>query len=71
MQTTSAERGQNVMMLAFCNAAGGYIPPIFLFSLKKENPRRVGIYPFKDFLPDNLRFIPSIVTELPPGSTIH
>jgi hypothetical protein len=71
MQTTSAERGQNVTMLAFCNAAGGYIPPIFLFSLKKENPRRVGIYPFKDFLLDNLRFIPSIVTELSPGSTIH
>lgn len=39
MQTTSAERGQNVTMLAFCNAAGGYIPPIFLFPLKKENTK--------------------------------
>ena len=37
MQTTSAERGQNVTMLAFCNAAGGYILQIFLHSLKKEN----------------------------------
>ena len=37
MQTTSAERRQNVTMLAFCNAAGGYIPPIFLYPLKKEN----------------------------------
>lgn len=26
-------------MLGFCNAAGGYIPQIFLFPLKKENPK--------------------------------
>jgi hypothetical protein len=31
---------------------------------------KTGIHPFKEFLPDDIRFIPSIVTELPPGSKI-
>ncbi|KZS07352.1 Uncharacterized protein APZ42_028912 [Daphnia magna] len=29
---------------------------------------KTGIYPFKEFLPDDVRFIPSIVTELPPAA---
>lgn len=39
MQTTSSERGQNVTMLAFCNSAGGLIPPIFLHPLKNFHPK--------------------------------
>jgi hypothetical protein len=36
-QKTSAERGSNVTMLAFVNAAGGTTPPVFVFPRKKPN----------------------------------
>lgn len=39
-QTVSAERGVNVTMLAFVNAVGGTIPPVFVFPRKKKpNPQ--------------------------------
>jgi hypothetical protein len=41
MQTTSAEKGQNVTMLAFCNAAGGYIPPISPEKRKSKKFKRL------------------------------
>ncbi|XP_045028993.1 MFS-type transporter clz9-like [Daphnia magna] len=37
-QTVSAERGTNVTMLAFVNAAGGSVPPVFIFPRKKLLP---------------------------------
>ena len=38
-QTTGAERGTNVTMVGFGNAAGGTIPPAYVFPLRKVNPR--------------------------------
>ncbi|EFX68864.1 hypothetical protein DAPPUDRAFT_114200 [Daphnia pulex] len=37
-QTVSAERGVNVTMLAFVNAAGGCVPPVFVFPRKQVYP---------------------------------
>ncbi|EFX66103.1 hypothetical protein DAPPUDRAFT_332529 [Daphnia pulex] len=37
-QTVSAERGTNVTILAFVNAACGYVPPVFIFPRKKVLP---------------------------------
>ncbi|KZS03448.1 Uncharacterized protein APZ42_033824 [Daphnia magna] len=37
-QTVSAERGENITMLAFVSASGSTIPPIFVFPRKKPNP---------------------------------
>ncbi|XP_032790742.2 uncharacterized protein LOC116927786 [Daphnia magna] len=37
-QTVSAERGVNVTMLAFINAGGGWVPPVFVFPWKKVAP---------------------------------
>ena len=34
---TSAERGTLVSMLCACNAAGGYLPPMFIFPRKRMN----------------------------------
>ncbi|XP_045023063.1 MFS-type transporter clz9 [Daphnia magna] len=36
-QTTGAERGTNVSMICFGNAAGGFIPPAYVFPLKNVN----------------------------------
>ncbi|XP_032779278.2 MFS-type transporter clz9 [Daphnia magna] len=36
-QTTGAERGTNVCMICFGNAAGGFIPPAYVFPLKNVN----------------------------------
>jgi len=35
-QTVSAEHGVNVTMLAFVNAVGATIPPVFVFPRKKK-----------------------------------
>ncbi|XP_045029384.1 uncharacterized protein LOC116918404 [Daphnia magna] len=37
-QTVSAERGENVTMLAFISAEGKSIPPVFIFPRKKLKP---------------------------------
>lgn len=37
-QTVSAERGENVTMLAFTSADGKSIPPVFIFPRKKLKP---------------------------------
>ena len=34
---TSAERGTLVSMLCACNAADGYLPPMFIFPRKRMN----------------------------------
>ncbi|KZS06196.1 Uncharacterized protein APZ42_030403 [Daphnia magna] len=36
-QTVSAERGVNVTLLDFINAAGGFLSPVFVFPRKKSH----------------------------------
>ncbi|KAK4017374.1 hypothetical protein OUZ56_032686 [Daphnia magna] len=50
-QKVSAERGTNVTMLAFINAAGGTVPPVFVFTRKKSAT------PYSTFLPSDVRIM--------------
>mgnify|MGYP003623427212 CR=1 FL=1 len=38
MALTSAERGENVTVVACCNAAGSYIPPLVIFKGQRHKP---------------------------------